>query len=249
MAENLNPGFDDPVIQVQDIRKSFGVLQALDGVSFELSRGDFLTIFGPNGAGKTTLIKVLAGLTRPTGGRARVAGHDVLQSDPRLRRQIGVISHASCLYADLSALENLVFYGRMYGLDRPGERAVRALEEVGLKPRMHDRVRTFSRGMQQRVSIARAVLHDPSVLFLDEPFTGLDPHGAHVLRNYLHALHDRHRTVIMTTHDLACGLEMGDKVAVQARGRIVLMEETRRLDRDHFEARYFEAVQTRAPAP
>ena len=110
---------------------------------------------------------------------------------PRLRRNIGVISHASCLYQDLSALENLIFYAKMYGLDHVKDRAVKALDEVGLKARMHDSVRSFSRGMQQRVSIARAVIHNPSVLFLDEPFTGLDPHGSIVLKNFLHSLRYR----------------------------------------------------------
>ncbi|GJL77486.1 MAG: ABC transporter ATP-binding protein [Nitrospinaceae bacterium] len=232
----------DPVIQVKDIRKVFGVLQALSGVSFELHAGEFLTVFGPNGAGKTTLIKILSGLTRPTSGVAMVAGYDVIAGDPRLRRELGVIAHASCLYADLSALENLVFYANMYGLENPKEKASQAIEEVGLKNRMHDRIRTFSRGMQQRISIARAVLHDPSVLFLDEPFTGLDPHGSNILKEYLHSLHTEKRTIIMTTHDLSCGLEMSDKIAVQARGRFVLFENVDKLDKHRFEELYFDTI-------
>lgn len=201
-----------------------------------------MTIFGPNGAGKTTLIKILAGLTRATGGTARVAGLEVGNGDSRLRREIGVIAHATSLYSDLSALENLVFYAKMYGLENPEERAVGAIKEVGLEGRMHDRIGTFSRGMQQRISIARAVIHDPSILFLDEPFTGLDPHGSKVLKQYLHSLHTKKRTLIMTTHDLSCGLEMGDKVAVQMKGRFVLFENKDNLDKGGFEELYFETI-------
>jgi heme ABC exporter ATP-binding subunit CcmA len=231
-----------PTIRVKDIRKAFGVLQALSGISFELNEGDFLTIFGPNGAGKTTLIKILAGLTKPTSGVATVAGYDVIEGDPRLRRELGVIAHASCLYADLSALENLEFYAKMYGLENPRQKAIQAIEEVGLQERMHDSIRTFSRGMQQRISIARAVIHEPSILFLDEPFTGLDPHGSNVLKEYLHSLHTHERTIIMTTHDLPCGLEMSDKIAVQVRGRFALFENIDKLDKHRFEEQYFEII-------
>lgn len=242
MTDTAHSVSHDPAICVKDIRKVFGVLQALSGISFELNAGDFLTIFGPNGAGKTTLIKILAGLTRPTSGVAKVAGYDVAEGDPRLRRELGVIGHASCLYADLSALENLIFYANMYCLENPRERAVQAIEEVGLQERMHDRIRTFSRGMQQRVSIARAVIHDPSILFLDEPFTGLDPHGSNELKKYLHSLHTHKRTIIMTTHDLPCGLEMSDKIAVQVRGRFALFEKIDKLDKGRFEELYFEII-------
>jgi len=227
-----SPATAEPAIQVTNIHKSFGVVQALRGISFSLHAGDFLTIFGPNGAGKTTLIKILAGLTRATGGTATVAGFDVSDGDPRLRREIGVIAHASSLYADLSALENLVFYAKMYGLDDPEDRATLVIKEVG----------TFSRGMQQRISIARAVIHDPSILFLDEPFTGLDPHGSKVLKQYLHSLHTKKRTLIMTTHDLNCGLEMGDKVAVQVKGRFALFENSDNLDKPAFEELYFSTI-------
>lgn len=231
-----------PAIQARNIRKTFGVLNALNGISFDLKAGEFLSLFGPNGAGKTTLIKILAGLTKPTSGTALVSGYDVQKGDSGLRRDIGVISHASCLYADLTALENLVFYAKMYGLENAKERAVQAIENVGLQRRMHDRIRTFSRGMQQRISIARAVIHDPSILFLDEPFTGLDPHGSKVLKQYLHSLHTEKRTIIMTTHDISCGLEMSDKVAVQVKGKFAFMGKTDELDKKSFESRYFEII-------
>ncbi len=230
------------VIEVENLQKSFGVIKAVNGISFSLQRGAFLTIFGPNGAGKTTLVKMLSGLTKPTHGSAKVVGFDIRETDAEMRRNIGVISHSTGLYGDLTALENLEFYGRMYGLERPRERAAQALDEVGLKDRMHDRTRTFSRGMQQRVSIARAVLHEPSVLFLDEPFTGLDPHGSNVLKDYLHTLHTKHRTLIMTTHDLSCGLEMGDTIAVQVRGRFARLEPAGALDSKSLEELYFATI-------
>ncbi|MFQ5450189.1 MAG: heme ABC exporter ATP-binding protein CcmA [Nitrospinaceae bacterium] len=247
MTPDPHPPVNEPAVRVREVRKTFGVLKALDGISFDLEAGEFLTIFGPNGAGKTTLIKILSGLTRPTSGTARVAGVEVLQGDSRLRREIGVITHASCLYADLSPLENLVFYAKMYGLDQPHDRAVQALEGVGLKSRMHDRVRTFSRGMLQRASIARAVIHNPLILFLDEPFTGLDPQGSQVLKQYLRSLHTKKRTIIMTTHDLSCGLEMCDKVAVQARGRIALLKPIGQIEKERFEDLYFDTVNSGPP--
>jgi len=242
MTEHFHPNGSGPVVRVDTLCKSFGMLQAVDGISFELRVGEFLTIFGPNGAGKTTLIKILSGLTRPTSGSAMVAGYDVMEGDIRMRREIGVISHASCLYADLTALENLLFYAKIYGLEHPQDKANRALEEVGLKPRMHDRVRTFSRGMQQRLAISRATLHDPSVLFLDEPFTGLDLQASNVLKEHLHSLHTEKRTIIMTTHDVSCGLEMCDRVAVQAKGRFVFMKQKEEVLKESFESVYFGAI-------
>ena len=146
MTESKPSPNPDHAIQVQGIRKHFGHLEALRGVDFELKKGEFLSLFGPNGAGKTTLIGILSALTRPSSGTAFVAGYDVKEADSEMRREIGVISHASFLYADLSPLENIRFYATMYGVERVEERAVEVIDEVGLKPRMHDRVRTFSRG-------------------------------------------------------------------------------------------------------
>ena len=229
-------------IEVRHLRKAFGTLKAVDGIDFELKQGEFLTVFGPNGAGKTTLIKILAGLTRPSSGTAKVAGYDVAEGHPEMRKEIGIISHATALYADLTALENLIFFARMHGLKQPEDRALKVIDEVGLSPRRNDRVRTFSRGMLQRLSIARAVLHDPAILFLDEPFTGLDLHATNVLKEHLQRLHDRHRTILMTTHDISCGLEMCDKVALQVQGKFAFLENITDIDKDQFESIYFDAV-------
>jgi heme exporter protein A len=229
-------------IEVRHLRKAFGTLKAVDGIDFELKQGEFLTVFGPNGAGKTTLIKILSGLTQPSSGTAKVAGFDVTEGHPEMRKEIGVISHSTALYADLTPLENLMFFARMHGLEQPEDKSLKVIEEVGLSPRRNDRVRTFSRGMLQRLSIARAVLHDPAILFLDEPFTGLDLHATNVLKEHLQRLHDRHRTILMTTHDISCGLEMCDKVALQVQGKFAFLENISDVDKDRFEAIYFDAV-------
>ncbi|MEK9628370.1 MAG: heme ABC exporter ATP-binding protein CcmA [Nitrospinota bacterium] len=229
-------------MEARHLRKSFGVLKAVNGIDFELKQGEFLTVFGPNGAGKTTLIKILSGLTQPTSGTAMVAGYDVTEARPEMRKEIGVISHATALYADLTSLENLMFFAKMHGLEQPQEQALKVIEEVGLSQRRHDRIRTFSRGMLQRLSIARAILHDPKILFLDEPFTGLDLHASNVLKEHLQRLHDRRRTILMTTHDISCGLEMGDKVALQVQGKFAFFENIADVNRDQFEYMYFDAV-------
>ena len=229
-------------IEVRHLRKAFGTLKAVDGIEFELKQGEFLTVFGPNGAGKTTLIKILSGLTSPSSGTARVAGFDVSEGHPDMRKEIGVISHTTALYADLTSFENLIFFARMHGIEQPEEKALKVIEEVGLSHRRNERVRTFSRGMLQRLSIARAVLHDPAILFLDEPFTGLDLHATNVLKEHLQRLHDRHRTILMTTHDISCGLEMCDKVALQVQGKFAFLENITDIDKDQFESIYFDAV-------
>ena len=229
-------------IEVRHLRKAFGTLKAVDGIDFELKQGEFLTVFGPNGAGKTTLIKILAGLTQPSSGTAKVAGFDIAEGHPEMRKEIGIISHATALYADLTPLENLIFFARMHGLKQPEDRALKVIEEVGLSRRRNDRIRTFSRGMLQRLSIARAVLHDPAILFLDEPFTGLDLHATNVLKEHLQRLHDRHRTILMTTHDISCGLEMCDQVALQVQGKFAFLENITDVDKDQFESIYFDAV-------
>ncbi len=243
MNEKTYPDSSCPIIQVRDLRKDFGYLQALSGVSFDLNKGEFLVIFGPNGAGKTTLIKVLTGLMRPTSGSAMISGFDVLEGNAKLRNQIGVISHSTCLYSDLTAFENLLFYAKLYGLDSPEERANESIRAAGLQLRRHDLVRTYSRGMQQRMAIARATLHEPSVLFLDEPFTGLDLSATNALKEQLHDLHTDQRTLIMTTHDMSCGLEICDRVAIQNKGKFLLLESVDDIDSENFENFYIETLE------
>jgi len=243
MTEPKPSPYSGPALQVQGLRKDFGHLEALRGIDFELKKGEFLSLFGPNGAGKTTMIRILSALTRPSSGTARVAGYDVTETDPEMRREIGVIAHDSFLYADLSSLENIRFYAALYGIEGAEERAVEVIDEVGLKSRMHDRVRTFSRGMLQRLSIARAIVHNPSILFLDEPYTGLDQHASEILKEQLQALHTERRTILMTTHDFTRGLEMCDRVAIMVRGKLALWQTVDHIDPAGFEKLYLEKVE------
>lgn len=224
------------------MEKWYGPLPAVRGVDFTLAAGEFLALFGPNGAGKTTLLKILAGLVRPTRGEVLVAGEAVTGGDGEWRRGIGVLSHQTYLYAGLSAAENLEFYGRLYGLDRLRERVGEALEGVGLWERRGDRVRGFSRGMQQRLALARTLLHDPRVVLLDEPYTGLDPHAAAMLNGVLERLRDGARTVVLVTHNLSQGLELASRVAIQVGGRWISDEPRAAVDAARWERVYTERV-------
>jgi len=224
------------------VEKWYGPLPAVRGVSFALAAGDFLALFGPNGAGKSTLLRCLAGLARPTRGEVRIAGEAVTGGDGAWRRDIGVLSHQTYLYAGLSAAENLEFYGRLYGLDRLRERVGEALEGVGLWERRGDRVRGFSRGMQQRLALARTLLHDPRVVLLDEPYTGLDPHAAAMLGGVLERLRDGARTVVLVTHNLSQGLELASRVAIQVGGRWISDEPRAAVDAHRWERVYTERV-------
>jgi heme exporter protein A len=214
------PGNHPPAIRVRKLTKAFGHLTALRGVDLELAEGEFLTLFGPNGAGKTTLIRILASLARPSSGTVHIRGQDLGKEATAVRRQIGLISHQPLLYGDLTADENLRFFAQLYDLPDAAARINAVLEQVGLVSRRRDPVRTYSRGMVQRLSIARAVLHDPAIMLLDEPYTGLDLQAADMLRGVLQELAASNRTVILTTHNLEQGLEMCDRAAVLNRGRI-----------------------------
>jgi heme exporter protein A len=207
-------------IQVRKLTKSFGHQIALRAVDLEVAPGEFLTLFGPNGAGKTTLMRIVASLTRPTNGTVLVQGQDLSKAATSARRGIGLISHNPLLYGDLTPDENLRFFSRMYDLPNAVQRIDQVLEQVGLLTRRGDPVRTFSRGMIQRLAIARAILHDPDIMLLDEPYTGLDLQAADMLRGVLQELAASERTVILTTHNLEQGLEMCDRAAILNRGKL-----------------------------
>ncbi|HZY42224.1 MAG TPA: ABC transporter ATP-binding protein, partial [Anaerolineae bacterium] len=197
----------------------------------------------PNGAGKTTLLRILATLSRPTAGHVSVAGHALPKGADQARRQIGLLSHQPLLYGDLTAEENLRFFGRMYDVANLEARIVEQLDRVDLLDRRHDRARTFSRGMQQRLAIARALLHDPGVVLLDEPFTGLDPHASDRLEELLHTLNNGTRTVMMTIHDLDRGWAMCNRALVLARGKIVYEARTTEVDVATFRSEYRRVTQ------
>lgn len=232
-----------PAVLVRDLRKDYGSMEALRGLDLRVEPGVFLTIFGPNGAGKTTLMKVLATLTRPTEGSALVGGRDVVREAAAVRKRVGVISHNTYLYAQLTAIENLEFYAGMYRVPAGRQRALMLLKKMDLLNRMNDRVGTYSRGMQQRLSVARALLHDPELLLLDEPYTGLDQHASRVLAEVLEGLRDGNRTVIMTTHNLQEGLAGCDRAAILVEGQLVFDRGVAEIDPSGFQTTYFSCVQ------
>ena len=229
-------------IEVRALEKWYGALPAVRGIEFSLASGEFLTVFGPNGAGKTTLLRMLSGAVRPTRGEIRIEGESVWEGDGEWRTRIGVLSHQTFLYGGLSASENLEFYARLYGLSDRRARVEQALQEVGLWERRRAAVNAFSRGMQQRLALARTLLHDPSVVLLDEPYTGLDPHAAALLRRVLERLKDGRRTVVLVTHNLAQGLELADRVVVQVAGVWVSDEPRVAVDAAVFEQLYYDRV-------
>lgn len=205
-------------IQLQQLTKAYGRLKALNRVDLSVQEGSFLTIVGPNGAGKTTLLGVIAGLIRPTRGRVWLNGVDLTEErDPVVGRTIGLLSFQTYLYEDLTVEENLRFYGRLYDVE-PLDRTIEGLlEQAGMTERRHSRVATLSRGMRQRIGLARAILHDPPVLLLDEPYAGLDQEAIAALQTFLS---EKTRTVLLATHDLDRGLEVADHVAIMVRGRL-----------------------------
>jgi heme exporter protein A len=231
------------LITTTQLTKQFGPFLALRGIDLDIRPGEFVTIVGPNGAGKTTLLRILATLSRPTQGHVSIAGHTLPKGADEARRQIGLLSHQPLLYGDLTAEENLRFFGRMYDVPALEARILELLDKVDLIDRRQDRARTFSRGMQQRLAIARALLHDPAVVLLDEPFTGLDPHASDRLEEMLHLLRDGQRTVVMTIHDLERGWAMCDRALVLARGKIVYQARTAEVDVATFRSEFRRVTQ------
>lgn len=235
-----------PVLSARGLRREFGAVVAVDGIDLELEAGDFLTVFGPNGAGKTTLLSLLGGRLKPTRGEVRVGGERLAFSETSWRRRIGVLSHQSFLYAHLTVAENLRFFGRLFDLRDLGERIPARLDQVGLADRADFLVRQLSHGMRQRAALARALLHDPELVLLDEPYTGLDPHAATVLRGVLSSLRDGRRTVVMVTHNLTQGLELATLVAIQVRGRFGWRGRRDDVESDAFEHFYHRVVEDAA---
>jgi len=208
------------MIKVRKLIKRFGLKTVLRGLDFDVEQGEFVALLGPNGAGKTTFLRILASLSRPSMGGVNIAGYRLPDQASAVRRRLGVVSHLPLLYGDLTAEENLRFYGRMYGVVDLQERVKEVLDLVGLTHRRRDLVRTFSRGMQQRLAIGRAVLHDPEVMLFDEPHTGLDQDASSMLDTVLGEVAARGRTVVMTSHDLARTADLASRFDVISRGVI-----------------------------
>jgi heme exporter protein A len=217
-------------IAVRGLTKTFGSQRALRGIDLEVKAGESLVIFGPNGAGKTTLIKVLATIMNPSSGSIMIGGLDSRKNAEKVRRRIGVVSHQTFLYSNLTASENLEFYCRMYDVPAVRQRVKEVIAMVGMTSRLHDRVGTLSRGMQQRLSIARSLLHKPDIMLLDEPETGLDQQAIAIFREALQADGEEQCTVVLTSHNLERGLDMGERLLILNRGSIVFQGLTKLLD-------------------
>jgi len=232
----------DTTVLVRGLTRRYGSLRALDGVDLTLRQGEFLTIFGPNGAGKSTLLKILAGLVRPTTGTVNVFGFHPIKQSESVKRRLGFIAHSGFLYGGLTARDNLRFYARLYDLPEPDARVETLLAEVGLAERADHPVRGFSRGMQQRLAIARALIHDPEMVLLDEPYTGLDQHASRMLRGILDQVRGRGRSVVMVTHHLDEGLEVSSRLAILSKGRIAWESAASMITRETMERTYLDIV-------
>lgn len=228
--EGINTAPHPWAIDARGLTKCFGSHLALKGVDLEINTGESVVIFGPNGAGKTTLLKILATIMSPSSGTLLIGGLNLKNNAEEIRRRIGVVTHQTFLYNDLTAYENLKFYSRMYDVPEAEKRISEVTALVGMTPRLHDQVGTFSRGMQQRVSIARSLLHKPSIMLLDEPETGLDQQVSSILWQALRAEGGGNPTIILTTHSLERGLELGDRLLILNQGKIVYQSSAQSLD-------------------
>ena len=221
----------EKAIEVHDLIRDYDGHRAVDGISFTVEPGEIFGFLGPNGAGKTTTIKMLTGQLRPSSGTARVMGYDVVEERDHLNPLIGVAFDSQNLYERLSAQDNLRFYARLYRIKN--KRVDEILSQVGLTDRAKDKVSTYSNGMKQRLVIARALLHKPRVLFLDEPTRGLDPNVARVIRSIVTDLNKKGMTVFLTTHYMEEADQLSDRVAILDQGRIVALDTPEQLKAEY----------------
>src|SRR5262245_24686633 len=226
-----------PAVDVAALTRTFGRRRAVDGVNLTLEVGECLALFGPNGAGKTTLLRLVSGLLKPSSGTVTVRGH-LLRSDAAARSKVGLISHQSMLYGALTARENVEFAAKLYGIRDPRGAALRALEQMRIADRADAPVRSLSRGLQQRVSIARSIVHSPEVVLLDEPYTGLDAAGGAALTDMLLVLRASGATLVLVTHNVDEGLAVSSRAAVMLSGRIVRVDDVPSLDRRTYADEY-----------
>lgn len=224
---------NEPVIITEKLTRVFGENLAVNQLSLSVERGEVFGLLGPNGAGKTTTVRMLAALLAPTSGQAWVAGCQVGQDDQGIRQKIGLLPEAPGLYDALTAEQNLAFYCEMYGVENKSQRIQRYLELLGLWHRRYEPVGTFSKGMRQKLAIARALLHEPEVLFLDEPTSGLDPQASRLVRDFISELKGEGRTIILTTHNLEEADRLCDRVAVIS-GHLLALDAPKELRRKLF---------------
>jgi heme exporter protein A len=230
------------MIEVHKLIKRFGSKTVLRGIEFKVQPGEFVALLGPNGSGKTTFLHILATLSKPSTGEIRIAGFHLPSQASSVRQLLGVVTHQPLLYGDLTAEENLLFYGRMYAIPDIGNRIAEVLAMIGLLARRHDLVRTFSRGMQQRLAIGRAVLHNPDVMLFDEPYTGLDQDASTMLDDVLQTVASHGRTVVMTSHDLTRAEDLATRFDILSRGVITASIHREELGQDHLLTFYRQAL-------
>ncbi|MEO8908951.1 MAG: heme ABC exporter ATP-binding protein CcmA [Gemmatimonadaceae bacterium] len=230
-----------PIVEVGDLTRSFGHTRAVDGVTFSLAPGECLALFGPNGAGKTTLLRILAGLLKPSSGAALVSGVS-LPAGAEVRSRVGLISHHTLLYEALSPRENVAFAAKLYSVRDAAMRAEESLRRMSMMDWADAPVRSLSRGMQQRVSIARAMVHAPQLVLADEPYSGLDDSGARALTALLQELRSSGTAIIIVTHNLAEGLSIATHAAVMRRGRFARYDRRSDVDAASYSEIYRDAV-------
>ena len=233
---------DTPLLETAGLKKSFGLKTVLRGIDLAVCSGESVALMGANGAGKTTLLRILACLTSPSSGSARIDGWDSGRDAQRVRRLVGFVAHQPYLYDELTAEENLLFFGKMYAVKDARERAVQLLRRVGLEKRARERVGVLSRGQVQRLSLARALLHAPRVLLLDEPDTGLDEEGYELVGAVLAEHSAGGGAVLFTTHQLERALKLADSLVMLGKGRIVLQEKTAGLELERMRQEYQEVL-------
>lgn len=230
-----------PLISIRNLYKRYGRKTVLKGVDLTVSAGQVVALLGANGAGKTTLLRIVSGLARQNSGEIALGGVTFSKAGAELRRYIGLVSHLPLLYDNLSGYENLHFFSRMYDMQAPEPRIEAVLRSVDLWSQRRDLARTYSRGMMQRLAIARAILHDPPVLLLDEPDTGLDQTSSELLHGLITRLGAANRAILLTTHNLERALAWADSVCILVNGKIVYQAPTMGLDGDRLRQVYAEA--------
>ena len=235
-------------ITVGRLSKRFGRTRALDNLNLTIDAGAAVALFGPNGAGKTTFLRICATLLRPSGGSVHLFGTDAVHDGAAIRRRLGFLGHESFLYPDLTPTENLTFYARLFNLRDQAARVQALIERLDLIGWAHRPVRTLSRGLVQRCSLARALLHEPDLILLDEPFSGLDVDAAAALHDVLAEAHRQGTTILMSTHSLQRGFDLCSSAVVLVRGQLAWHDSITSLDRQQFEARYHHLVHQRPAA-
>ncbi|MBC2727435.1 ABC transporter ATP-binding protein [Desulfosporosinus sp.] len=230
------------MIEGINLSKTYGNKNVLRDISLTIPKGEFTAVLGPNGAGKSTLLKILALMSKPDSGEVKIGKQSFVNLKGELKRKIGILSHSSFLYPELTAYENLQFYGRLYDVRHLEEQIISVIKKVGLLLALNEPVYTFSRGMLQRLSIARALIHSPEVIFLDEPFTGLDQQGISLLQDVLKDLKSSQKTILIVTHSFEQGMEDVDRILIINKGQIAADFPTENLQAGDLKRIYVEKV-------